>query len=92
MGLRTIAVYSEADAHALHVRLCDEAFPIGRAPAAESYLAIEKVIAAARAARADCVHPGYGFLSENARFAQACSYAGIAFVGPPPATALSNTG
>ncbi|HEU4659953.1 MAG TPA: biotin carboxylase N-terminal domain-containing protein [Pseudolabrys sp.] len=85
MGLRTIAVYSEADAHALHVRLCDEAFPIGRAPAAESYLAIEKVIAAARAARADCVHPGYGFLSENARFAQACSDAGIAFVGPPPA-------
>ena len=85
LGLRTVAVYSDADAGALHVRLCDEAHPIGPAPAAESYLRIDKLIAAARAARADCIHPGYGFLSENADFAQACLDAGIAFVGPPPA-------
>ena len=85
LGLRTIAVYSEADADALHVRLGDEAHAIGPAPAAESYLRIDKLIAAAKAARADCIHPGYGFLSENADFAQACIDAGIAFVGPPPA-------
>ncbi len=85
LGLRTVAVYSDADAGALHVRLCDEAHPIGPAPAAESYLHIDKLIAAARAARADCIHPGYGFLSENAAFAQACLDAGVAFVGPPPA-------
>ncbi len=85
LGLRTVAVYSDADAGALHVRLCDEAHPIGPAPAAESYLRIDKLIATARAARADCIHPGYGFLSENADFAQACLDAGITFVGPPPA-------
>ncbi len=85
LGLRTIAVYSQADAKALHVRLCDEAHAIGPAPVALSYLAIEKLIAAAQAARAECIHPGYGFLSENAAFAQACADAGIAFVGPPPA-------
>ncbi|HVV62182.1 MAG TPA: biotin carboxylase N-terminal domain-containing protein [Pseudolabrys sp.] len=84
MGMRTIAVYSDADANALHVKLCDEAHRIGPAPAAESYLAIDKLIAVARAARAGCVHPGYGFLSENAAFAQACAAAGIVFVGPPP--------
>jgi 3-methylcrotonyl-CoA carboxylase alpha subunit len=84
MGLRTIAVYSQADAGALHTRLCDEAHAIGPAPAAESYLAGEKIIAAAKAAGADCVHPGYGFLSENADFAQACADAGLIFVGPPP--------
>ena len=84
LGLRTIAVYSAADANALHVRLCDEAQPIGPSPAAESYLVIDKLIAAAKAARADCVHPGYGFQSENAAFAEACADAGIAFVGPPP--------
>ena len=85
LGLRTIAVFSEVDRHALHVRLCDEAHPIGPAPAAESYLRIDKLIAVARAARAECVHPGYGFLSENADFAQACIDTGVVFVGPPPA-------
>jgi 3-methylcrotonyl-CoA carboxylase alpha subunit len=84
LGLRTIAVYSDADAHALHVRLADEAHAIGPPPAAESYLRSDALIAAAKAARADCIHPGYGFLSENADFAQACLDAGIAFVGPPP--------
>ena len=84
LGLRAIAVYSEADAGALHVRLCDEARPIGSAAAAESYLRIEKLIAAAKASHAECIHPGYGFLSENADFAQACIDNGIAFIGPPP--------
>jgi 3-methylcrotonyl-CoA carboxylase alpha subunit len=85
LGLRAIAVFSQADAGALHVRLCDEAHEIGPPPASESYLRIDKLIAVAKAAHADCVHPGYGFLSENAGFAQACIDAGIAFVGPPPA-------
>ena len=84
LGLRTIAVYSEADTNALHVRLCDEAHPIGPAPAQDSYLSIEKLIDVARRTRAECIHPGYGFLSENAGFAEACAKAGIVFVGPPP--------
>ncbi len=84
LGLRTIAVYSEADRSALHVRLCDEAHPIGPPPAGESYLLIDKLIEVARKARADCIHPGYGFLSENPDFAEACANAGIVFVGPPP--------
>jgi 3-methylcrotonyl-CoA carboxylase alpha subunit len=85
LGLRTIAVYSVADAQALHVRVCDEAHPIGPAPARDSYLAIERIIAAAQKAEAECIHPGYGFLSENPDFAEACAKAGIAFVGPPAA-------
>jgi len=84
LGLRAIAVYSQADAQALHVRLADEAYLIGPAPATESYLRAGKIIAAAKSSRADCVHPGYGFLSENAEFAQSCTDAGIAFVGPSP--------
>ena len=84
LGLRTIAVYSQADRDALHVRQCDEAHDIGPAPASESYLAIGKLIDVARRARADCVHPGYGFLSENAEFASAVAAAGLVFVGPPP--------
>jgi 3-methylcrotonyl-CoA carboxylase alpha subunit len=84
LGLRTIAVYSQADADALHVRQCDEAHPIGPAPATESYLVIERIIDVARKSGAQCIHPGYGFLSENAEFAEACTDAGIVFVGPPP--------
>jgi len=83
LGMRTIAVYSEADACALHVRACDEAHAIGASPATQSYLSIDRLITTAKAARAECIHPGYGFLSENADFAQACLDAGIAFVGPP---------
>jgi 3-methylcrotonyl-CoA carboxylase alpha subunit len=85
LGMRTIAVYSEADRDALHVRHCDEAYPIGPAPAAESYLVAERIIEAARKSQAQCIHPGYGFLSENAEFAETCAAAGIVFVGPPPA-------
>ena len=85
LGLRTIAVYSEADVGALHTRVCDEAVPIGPAPAQESYLAIDRLIEAARRTGAECVHPGYGFVSENAQFADACAKAGVVFVGPPPA-------
>ena len=82
LGLRTISVYSEPDSAALHVRMCDEAHPIGPAPATDSYLRIDRLIETARAAGADCIHPGYGFLSENADFAQACVDVGIVFVGP----------
>src|SRR5258707_1152774 len=85
LGLRTIAVYSDVDAGALHVRACDEAYPIGAAAPRESYLNIDKLIEVARAAGAQCIHPGYGFLSENADFAEAALRAGIAFVGPSPA-------
>ena len=84
LGIRAIAVYSEADADAPHVRAADRALPIGPAPARESYLSIERMIGAARQAGADAVHPGYGFLSENWRFAEACQKAGLTFVGPPP--------
>ncbi len=84
LGIHTIAVFSEADRHARHVRLADEAHPVGPAPAAQSYLNIERVIEVARTARADAVHPGYGFLSENTEFAAACAGAGVAFIGPSP--------
>jgi 3-methylcrotonyl-CoA carboxylase alpha subunit len=85
LGMRTIAVYSAADARALHRRLCDEAYFIGPAEPRESYLSIERLIEAAKKAGAECVHPGYGFLSESADCAEACAKAGLVFVGPPAA-------
>jgi len=85
MSIRTIAVYSEADAKALHARAADEAVLIGPAPARESYLDAAKVLAAAKATGAEAIHPGYGFLSENADFAEAVTAAGLIWIGPPPA-------
>ena len=84
LGIHTVAVYSAADQHALHVALADEAVPIGPAPARESYLKAEAILDAARRTGAQAIHPGYGFLSENAAFATACAEAGITFIGPPP--------
>jgi 3-methylcrotonyl-CoA carboxylase alpha subunit len=83
LGIRTVAVHSEADARARHVRLADEAVLIGPAPARESYLVGARILEAARATGAQAIHPGYGFLSENAGFAEACEQAGVVFVGPP---------
>jgi len=85
LGYRTVAVYSDADQAAPHVRLADEAVHIGASTAADSYLRVESLIEAARKTGADAVHPGYGFLSENPAFAQACLDAGLVFIGPPPA-------
>ncbi len=84
MGIATVAVYSDADARSPHVLMADEAVRLGPAPAAESYLKAELILLAAKETGADCIHPGYGFLSERESFARACAEAGIAFVGPPP--------
>jgi len=84
MGIATVAVYSDADARSPHVLMADEAVRLGPAPAAESYLKAELILEAAKVTGADCIHPGYGFLSERESFARACAEAGIAFVGPPP--------
>jgi len=83
LGIKTVAVYSEADANAKHVAVCDESVLIGSAPAKESYLRADKIIEVAKATGAQAIHPGYGFLSENEHFAQACAAAGLVFIGPP---------
>src|SRR5882762_8307292 len=86
MGIAAVAVYSEVDRAALHVRHADEACPIGAATASESYLNIPKILDAAKRSGVDAIHPGYGFLSENAKFAEACAHAGIKFIGPSAAS------
>ncbi len=83
LGIATVAVYSEADRSALHTRFADQAYFVGPPPSRESYLVQEKILAAAKASGADAIHPGYGFLSENASFVRACEKAGITFIGPP---------
>ncbi|MBT7400881.1 MAG: acetyl-CoA carboxylase biotin carboxylase subunit [Bacteroidetes Order II. Incertae sedis bacterium] len=91
LGIRTVAVFSDADRTAMHVRLADEAFHVGAAPSSESYLIADRILKVALKAGADAVHPGYGFLSENAEFARACEREGIAFIGPP-ADAIESMG
>jgi geranyl-CoA carboxylase alpha subunit len=85
LGIRTVAIYSDADTHARHVRMADEAIHVGPSPSSESYLVIDAVIGAARRSGADAIHPGFGFLAENSDFAQACADAGLVFIGPTPA-------
>src|SRR6188472_4195209 len=84
MGIGSVAVYSELDREAPHVRKADEAFLLGPGPATESYLNVEKLLEVARQAGVEAIHPGYGFLAENAPFAHACKKAMIVFIGPPP--------
>src|SRR5580704_13496182 len=91
MGIASVAVYSEVDRAALHVRMADEAYCIGPAPAAESYLRVDKIVDTAKRAGCDAIHPGYGFLSENPLLPEACTAAGIAFIGPP-ASAMRQMG
>src|SRR5262245_21580362 len=83
LGIRVVAIHSEADRDALHVRVADEAFPCGPAPARDSYLQAERIVEIAKAAGVDAIHPGYGFLSENAEFAERCAAAGLVWIGPP---------
>ena len=82
LGIRTVAVYSEADVDSLHVQLADEAICIGPAPSADSYLKIDRIMSAAEIGDVDAIHPGYGFLSENAHFAEVCESCNIKFIGP----------
>src|SRR5438309_5719729 len=84
MGISTVAVYSDVDTRAPHVRFADEAVHIGPAPSKDSYLDVDKIIEAAKQTGAEAIHPGYGFLSENADFAEACEAAGLTFIGPSP--------
>jgi 3-methylcrotonyl-CoA carboxylase alpha subunit len=85
MGIATVAVYSDADRDSLHVRMADEAIHVGAAPARESYLLGDRILAAAKTTGAQAIHPGYGFLSENAGFARDCAAQGVVFIGPPTA-------
>ncbi|RHY61190.1 hypothetical protein DYB38_000842 [Aphanomyces astaci] len=85
LGVRTVAVYSDADANAQHVKMADEAYRLGPPPAAESYLLFDEILRIAKESGAQAIHPGYGFLSENAAFAKACATAGVEFIGPPVA-------
>src|SRR5579862_839306 len=89
LGARTLAVYSEADADSLHVQLADEAICIGPPPSAESYRKIDRIISAAEIGNVDAIHPGYGFLAENAHFAEVCESCNIKFIGPTPAAIRS---
>ena len=82
LGIKSVAIYSEPDRTALHVLLADEAYPIGPAAASESYLVIDNIISAAKESGADAIHPGYGFMSENAEFSDRCKTEGITFIGP----------
>ncbi|HBC46224.1 MAG TPA: hypothetical protein DCZ43_04190, partial [candidate division Zixibacteria bacterium] len=91
LGIQSVAVFSEPDRSSLHVRLSDEAYPIGPAPSSESYLAIDKIIEVAKKSGAEAIHPGYGFLAENASFAEACANENIVFIGPTP-DAIRNMG
>src|SRR5271170_8416707 len=84
MGIATVAVYSEADRNALHVEMADAAVPIGPPPAAQSYLVIDRIVAACKESGAEAVHPGYGFLSERAAFPEVLAKAGVVFIGPNP--------
>src|SRR6266852_1172445 len=86
MGIRSVVVYSDADRTSLHVRMADEAAHVGPSPSSESYLRMDRILDAARKHGADAIHPGYGFLSENAEFAAACEDAGLVFIGPSPAS------
>src|SRR5690242_7265462 len=86
LGIHSVAIYSDVDRAALHVLRADEAYPVGAVTAAESYLNFEKILAVAERCGADAIHPGYGFLSENANFARACAAAGVKFIGPSAAS------
>ena len=89
MGIETVAVYSEADKEALHTKLADEAICIGPAPSKDSYLSMENIISATIVTGADAIHPGFGFLSENSRFAELCEQCNITFIGPPSSVIAS---